>query len=123
MVLSFDRPGRLEGRSERMLGILRHLNRKHEDVLARCYKHPGVLEQNLKTVRRRKLGIQIYVSLIIAWAFLQIILDIDRESLWSWGERSENVMWFLAVWGIIQMRFEQNRIQSLRLIQDLRSEK
>ena len=106
-----------------MLGILRHLNRKHEDVLARCYKHPGVLEQNLKTVRRRKLGIQIYVSLIIAWAFLQIILDIDRESLWSWGERSENVMWFLAVWGIIQMRFEQNRIQSLRLIQDLRSEK
>ncbi len=104
-----------------MLGILRHMIRGHEDVLARCYKHPGVLEQNLKTVRRRRLGTQIYVSLIIAWAFLQIILDIDRESLWSFREH-ENVMWFLLVVGVIQERFEQNRTQSLRLIQALRSE-
>ncbi len=64
-----------------MLGILRHMIRGHEDVLAGCYKHPAVLEQNLKEHRRMRLMMWILMSLILAWAFLDIILDIDRESL------------------------------------------
>ncbi len=104
-----------------MLGILRHMIRGHEDVLAGCYKHPAVLEQNLKEHRRMRLMMWILMSLILAWAFLDIILDIDRESLWSLGE-DRNLVWFAMAWGVIFEKFNEHRIQSLRLIQALRSE-
>ena len=104
-----------------MSGILRHMIRGHEDVLAGCYKHPAVLEQNLKEHRRMRLMMWILMSLILAWAFLDIILDIDRESLWSLGE-DRNLVWFAMAWGAIFEKFNEHRIQSLRLIQALRSE-
>jgi len=121
MVLSFDRPGRLKGRSELMLGILRLMIRGHEDVLAGCSKYPAVLEQNLKEHRRMRLMMWISMSLIIAWVLLDIILDINRESLWSLREDS-NFVWFAMAWLVVFEKFNEHRIQSLRLIQALHSE-
>jgi len=104
-----------------MLGKLSQIYLEQENVLTRCYDDPGVLEQYLNKHRVRRFRPVIGLCAILACALCYLAFpDSDFFDFMSL-----EFIWLMMVFGAIgeiQMRNQLHRIQSLRLIQHLRSQ-
>ena len=116
MVLSSERSGRFEGKVSLMLRKLRGRYRERENVLVRCYDDPGILERFLEHHRSQRLTLR----------FGPLIIGVTLIALQLLGVAWDSALLLPVALIIVVMdraqKSELHRVQSLRLMQHLRSQ-
>ena len=105
-----------------MLGKLSQRYRAQEKVLTWCYDDPDVLEQYLKNYQAKRFqqGFGIWASFVLVsvCTFMSYAGHLSREVM-----PFILPFWFvMVIIGVNQRQAELHRIQSLRLVQHLRSQ-
>jgi hypothetical protein len=118
MVLSSERSGRFERKVSLMLRKLRGRYRERENVLVRCYDDPEILERFLEHHRAQRM-----LRVIGLWAVPSIWFGSRLFSRTDWW-RNDDFFFIVLVMILIMGHMQQSelhRVQSLRLMQHLRS--